>query len=228
MPSGTVLSLHRWPVKSVAGETLDALDVDERGVPGDRAHAVWLRGDRVATARTVPRLLLWSARYPGGDLLAHVTSPDGRTFRWDDDGLEPALRDDLGKDVTTVRDLGGMQDLRRSLLLTLEQTRTGLEEELGEPADLRRFRPNVHASFEGELPFAEAGWEGRRVRIGEVELEALHPCVRCAIVARDPGTAAKSPATLRRLVRHHDALFGLNLRPVGEGTIRAGDPVEVL
>ena len=63
MTTGTVLSLHRWPVKSFRGEDHDALDLDLRGVPGDRAHAVWLKGGKRATARVVPGLLRWSARY---------------------------------------------------------------------------------------------------------------------------------------------------------------------
>ena len=96
MPSGTVLSLHRWPVKSFRGEVLDELVLDARGVPGDRAHAVWLRGGKRATARVVPGLLRWSAVYEdpvnGTIPRPRVTAPDGTRFGWDDPALVPALR----------------------------------------------------------------------------------------------------------------------------------------
>ena len=229
MPTGTVQSLHRWPVKSFRGERMDALDLDGRGVPGDRAHAVWLRGGKRATARVVPGLLRWAARYEtplNGDVpLPSVTAPDGTPFRWDDPSLPAALSEDLGRDVDVVRDPAGMQDLPNTILVTLETTRVALEAELGEPVDLRRFRTNVHLDLAGAEPWAEAGWEGRRMRIGDAEVELLHPCLRCAIVARDPDTNAKAPAVLRQLVSEHDAVFGINARPLGPATIRPGDLV---
>jgi uncharacterized protein YcbX len=227
--SGTVLSLHRWPVKSFRGEPRDTLDLDARGVPGDRAHAVWLKGGKRATARVVPGLLRWAARYEqplnGAIPVPEVTSPDGTPYSWDDPALPSALSADLGRDVDVVRDPAGMQDLPNSILLTLEPTRTALERELGIPVDLRRFRTNVHVDLGVDRGWAEAGWEGRRIRIGDAELELLHPCLRCSMVARDPDTNAKSPAVLKHLIREHGAIFGINARPLDEATIRSGDPV---
>jgi uncharacterized protein len=231
MPSGTVLSLHRWPVKSFAGERLDALDLDDRGVPGDRAHALWLRGDKRITARLIPGLLRWSARYDApvdGTIPEPVlTAPDGATHRWGAPGLDRLLSEDLGRDVALVRDEAGQQDLPNTVLVTFEATRAALEAELGLPVDLRRFRPNIHVALDAG-PWAEAGWEGGRMRVGETELELLHPCLRCAIVARDPDTNAKTGVVLKQLVREHDSIFGINARPAGRATIRVGDPVEVL
>jgi hypothetical protein len=228
--SGSIVSLHRWPVKSFRGEPLNALDLDRRGVPGDRAHAVWLKGGKRATARLVPGLLRWSARYEepvtGAIPRPLVTAPDGAPYAWDDARLPAALSADLGREVAVVHDAAGMQDLPNSILLTLEGTRRALEDELGEPVDLRRFRTNVHADVDA-APFAEAGWQGRRLTIGDAELELLHPCLRCAIVAREPETNAKSPAVLKRLVREHDAIFGINARPLNEAAIRLGDPVTI-
>jgi uncharacterized protein YcbX len=228
--TGTVLSLHRWPVKSFRGEDHETLDLDARGVPGDRAHAVWLKGGKRATARVVPGLLRWSARYEedvnGAIPTPRVTAPDGTTYAWDDPRLPAALTQDLGRDVDTVHDPAGMQDLPNSILVTFEATRRALEEELGEPVDLRRFRPNVHVDADAG-PWGEAGWEGRKLMIGDAELELLHPCLRCSIVARDPETNAKSPAVLKRLVREHGAIFGINARPLTEATIRLGDPVTI-
>jgi uncharacterized protein len=230
VPSGAVTSLHRWPVKSFRGESLPTLDLDERGVPGDRAHALWLRGDRRVSARQVPATLRWAARYDapvdGTIPPPAVTAPDGTTHRWDDPGLAATLADDLGRDVATVSDPQGMQDIGRTVLITFEATRAQLEREIGQPVALRRFRPNIHVTANA-APWAENDLVGRTIRIGDAELEVLHPCPRCAIVARDPDTNEKSPAPLQRLVSDHDELFGIHARPAARATIRVGDAVAI-
>ena len=60
MPEGRVLELWRWPVKSMAGEEVRSFRLDERGVGGDRTHAVihHHKGEwKPLTAREAPRLL---------------------------------------------------------------------------------------------------------------------------------------------------------------------------
>src|SRR4051794_8621887 len=239
MATGTVLSLHRWPVKSLAGEQVDALRIDRRGAGGDRAQAlmgVFGGRRRQLTVRQVPRMLGWRAAYPqasGADLdpgappLPVLTAPDGRTFAWDDPTLPGALRDDLGRPVDLCRDLALMPDLPDSLLVTVESSRAALERDLGRPIDRRRFRPNLHVALDAPA-FAEARWEGRRLRVGEAELELLHACERCVIPTRDPDTHAKWPELLRRLAREHDTLFGINARALAPATVRVGDPVELV
>src|SRR3954447_21986146 len=239
MATGTVLSLHRWPVKSLAGEQVDALRIDRRGAGGDRAQAltgVFGGRRRQLTVRQVPRMLAWHAAYPhapGADLdpgappLPLLTAPDGRMFAWDDRALPGALRDDLGRPVDLCRDLALMQDLPDSLLITVEASRAALESELGAPIDLRRFRPNLHLSLDAPA-FAEEQWEGRRLRVGKAGLELLHPCERCVIPTRNPDTQEKWPHLLRRLARDHRTLFGINARAPVPATVRAGDPVELV
>jgi hypothetical protein len=49
---GSIGSLWRYPVKSMMGEELNAVDVTERGLRGDRAYALVDRADgKVATAK---------------------------------------------------------------------------------------------------------------------------------------------------------------------------------
>ena len=235
MPEGRVIALRRWPVKSMAGEEVRSLRVDERGVGGDRTHAVshHHKGEwKPLTAREAPRLLAWRAAYPFAPDAglrpedpphAQVTGPDGRSWRWGDPRLRTALRDDLGREVELRRDLAGIQDLERSVLVTTEATRAALEAELGTPIDLRRFRTNVHLELDAE-PWAEHDWEGATLRLGNrVVLRLLHPCVRCAIPTRDPVTTEKWPGLLRHLDARHGTLFGINARVVQSGRIAVGE-----
>ncbi|HEU4657193.1 MAG TPA: hypothetical protein VFR97_06690, partial [Capillimicrobium sp.] len=66
-----------------------------------------------------------------------------------------------------------------------------------------------------------------RIRIGEAELQLLHPCLRCVIPTRHPDNQVKWAELLRHLVRRHGGAFGVNARPLGPATIRVGDPVTI-
>jgi uncharacterized protein YcbX len=232
---GTVTELHRWPVKSLAGEPVESLRVDGRGAGGDRTHALVHehKGElRRLTAREAPRMLAWRATYDGADVDPArppepvLLAPDGTRRIWDDPELPDALSTDLGRAVVLHRDVGGQQDLGDSLLLTTEATRVGLEAEMGQPIDLRRFRTNLHLALDADA-FAEEGWEGRRVTVGEAELELLHPCERCAIPTRHPDNQVKWAELLRHLFGAHRGLFGINARVLSPATIRVGDRVTV-
>jgi uncharacterized protein YcbX len=222
---GTVLSLHRFPVKSMAGEAPITLALGEHGAEGDRRHALWLRGGRRLSARAAPRVLAWRATLNGA---LRVTAPDGRTFGWDDD-LERALTDDLGRDVALVRDPRGMPDAY-PVHVTFEASRRRLEEELGRPIDVRRFRPNVHVDLPALEPFAEAETAdgARRMVLGAAELRIADKTDRCAITINDPDTLEQSPDVLRHLNEEHASLFGLWAEVVRPGEVRVGDPVELL
>jgi uncharacterized protein YcbX len=235
LATGRVAELHRWPVKSMAGQPVAALNIDERGAAGDRAHALFdeFRGaPRRLTVRQVPRLLLWHAGYNGADVtpddvpFPELTAPDGRTFDWRDPDLRQALADDLGRPVALKRDLGLMQDLDHSLLVTTQATLEAVSSALDTDIDLRRFRTNVHIVLDAPA-YAEEEWEGRVLTIGDATFRLLHPCERCVIPTRDPDTAQKWPELLRWLTRERHMLFGMNARPLHRARIAVGDPVSL-
>jgi uncharacterized protein YcbX len=193
------------------------------------------------TAREAPGMLRWRAAYaevPSDALrvddvpLPTLTAPDGTAFRWDDPDLPAALSDDLGRAITLRRDLALMQDLGDSILVTTQATLAAVARALGRELDLRRFRTNIHVVLDdATAPYAEEGWEGRRLRVGDVVLDLLHPCERCVIPTRDPDTQVKDPNILKWLTREHRGLFGINARVGGgdiRGTVRVGDQVALV
>jgi Uncharacterized Fe-S protein len=113
-------------------------------------------------------------------------------------------------------------------LLLSEASLEGLNARLGRPLPVNRFRPNLVVS--GCPPHAEDEW--RRIRVGDVVLRVVKPCARCVIttVDQETGVAGKEPlatlATYRR--RGNAVLFGQNLVHENTGTVRVGDPVEIL
>ena len=224
MATGRVLSLHRFPVKSMGGEPLHSVALDEHGIEGDRRRAVWFRGGRRLTARSAPKMLAWHASLNGGFT---IRGADGRAYGWDE-ALERAVAEHLGKDVALVEDPHGLHDVQGTLLVTSEASRRRLEEELGFPLDIRRFRTNVHVDFGDTPPFDESGWEGRTIRIGDAELTVAHPCDRCAITIHDPETLEQAPDVLRTINERHDTFFGFRAQPTGPARISVGDRVELV
>jgi hypothetical protein len=236
MTAGHVASLQRWPVKSMAGERLDALALDGWGATGDRAHAVFdvFKGaPRRVNAEVLPRLLAWAAAYPtaevGREALPQplLTGPDGSVRAWDDPELEAALAADLGRPVTLAREPRGQQDRPATVHVTVEASLRALGDTLGAPVDVTRLRSNIHLDLDAE-PYAEERWLGRRLRVGDAELEIVEGCERCSIPTRDPRTQEKWPQLLRLLAAEHATTFGLIARAVAPAVVRRGDDAELL
>ncbi|CAM5615044.1 MOSC domain-containing protein OS=Streptomyces griseomycini OX=66895 GN=FHS37_003784 PE=4 SV=1 [Streptomyces griseomycini] len=96
------------------------------------------------------------------------------------------------------------------------------------PLPMNRFRPNV--VVEGTAPWDEDTWT--RITIGEVPFRVAKPCGRCVVTTTDQETARRGREPLHTLAarRRTDGklVFGQNLVPLSTGTLRVGDPVEVL
>ena len=107
---GSVLSLWHYPVKSMMGQELNAIELTERGLLGDRAYALIDSTDgKVATAknpRKWPRLFDFSAtfvepaRVTGKLPSVRIMLPDGSTVTSDQVDLDQILSKALNRQVT--------------------------------------------------------------------------------------------------------------------------------
>lgn len=107
---GAVGSLWRYPVKSMMGEELNAAEVTERGLRGDRAYALVDCADgKVATAknpRKWPHLFDFRATFidpaRAGTQAApiRITLPDGTIVTSEQDGCNQVLSRALAREVT--------------------------------------------------------------------------------------------------------------------------------
>ncbi len=98
---GSVVSLWRYPIKAMMGEELNAAEVTERGLLGDRAYALVDSSDgKAATAknpRKWPRLFDFRAAFIEPVRLAaklppvRITLPDGTTVTSDHGDLDQTL-----------------------------------------------------------------------------------------------------------------------------------------
>jgi hypothetical protein len=112
-PVGTIGALWRFPVKSMLGEELDAVELSEGGIVGDRAYA--LRDSetgKVASAKNPklwPNLLGCRAAFvepprPGDELPpARIELADGSSVRSDAADVDAVLARFFGRDVELAR-----------------------------------------------------------------------------------------------------------------------------
>lgn len=114
------------------------------------------------------------------------------------------------------------------ILLTSEEGLADLNSHLESPVPMNRFRPNI--VVKGCDPFAEDTWN--RIRIGHVELAVVKPCARCEVTTIDKETLERSKEPLKTLGKYRKqklgAIFGQNVIPLNEGSLRLGMNVEVL
>ncbi len=206
--------IWRFPVKSMAGERLDAAELRRDGVEGDRiVHVESARG-QVLTARTHPRLLAHHARLgEDGEPLV-----DGRP--WRDPAVAALVEAAAGPEARLERYDG----LERFDILPLLVATDGALAAFGR--DPRRLRPNLVVS--GVEGLAERTWERRMLRVGGALVGLADLRGRCVMTTWDPDDQKQDPGVLRDIVRRFGGRLCLNAAVLEPGPVAVGDPVELL
>lgn len=92
--------------------------------------------------------------------------------------------------------------------------------------DVRRFRPNFLIETRADIKgLVEPDWDGRKVRVGGVELKCEMLTVRCGMTIQAQAGLAKDPSILRTIVKDADQNLGVYASVVSAGSVRLGDPV---
>lgn len=209
----TVLSLWRYPVKSLAGERLTSAHLTSLGIPGDRIIQV-LGPEGVRTSRRHHRLLGLHATM-GADGRALI---DGRP--WDHPDSLARVRQAAGADAWLAHDEGpGRFDVLPLLIAT-----DGAVAAFGR--DVRRLRPNLLIG--GVDGLAEFDWAGAELHIGEAVIGIDSRRGRCPMTTVDPDTLERDPEVLRDIGRRFGGRLALNAAVVVPGRIHVGDAVRLV
>jgi len=209
-----IQEIWRYPVKSMAGESLQAAILSDQGVEGDRIVQVRNTRGRPITARTHPGLLGFQATLDGH---GH-TLIDG--VPWDDPTVLDAVRKIAGPQALLVRN----ESVDRFDVLPLLVATDGAIAEFGR--DGRRLRPNIVI---GGVPgLEEREWEGAVMRTGEVVIGIHDLRARCVMTTFDPDTLAHDPKVLRDIVNRFDGRLALNCEVLQGGEIRLKQEVQVV
>lgn len=244
-------AIRRHPVKALGGESLDRVRLAPgRTLPGDRVWALahersdfdfdapaWTRCTAFLRGARIPALMaVESEGAPGGpirfghpdrpDLLADPATPEGEAalLAW----VEALVPAGLPRPVRLAAAPGrGMTDQQAPWLSLLSDASLAeLSGRLGIVPDRRRFRGNLW--LEDIEPWAEFGWLGREIRIGDARLRVTERIGRCSATLADPATGRRDADVLGVLERgwgHAD--FGVFAEVIEGGEIAMGDPVEL-
>lgn len=225
-----VVSLHRYPVKSLLGEDLAALDIDVRGVVGDRAWSVRTAAGKFGSGKSSNRfealIGLLDLRATTTDRGVVVTLPSGDRY----DVTDPEAADELSRRVGQPLTFGHESDVTHFddgpvSLIGLSSVRA-LADARREPVDPARFRANVH--LDTATPFVEDGWVGRQVAVGGAVLEVFMPSPRCVMINMSSADLPEQRGNLAALGSLHDSCLGVIARVVQPGRIATGDQLTVL
>ena len=228
---GRVVGLWRYPVKSMAAERLEDVEVSWHGLAGDRRWAFIRDGQERSgfpwlTIRERPEMARYRPRFaepdrPNGSLTL-VRTPSGSEL----DAADPALAAELGPEVRVIKQDRGVFDTMPLSLLTT-QTLDGLGRLAGAVLAAERFRPNLLVEAASGPDFPEDSWVGRVLRVGSLRMRVDQRDQRCVMVTIDPVTLARNPAILRAIARERDARLGVYGSTVAPGRVAVGDPVEI-
>lgn len=229
---GRVAALWRYPVKSMAAEPLEAVDVAWHGFVGDRRWA-FVRDEQASngfpwlTLRENPDLGKYHPAYidlENPNLSAvTVRTPAGQELPL----LDPALAAELGGKARVMKLYRGAFDVMPLSLITTRAI-SEIAAQLGRAElDVQRFRPNLLIEPVGDAPSPEDAWVGCVLRIGGMRMRVDQRDKRCVVVNVDPATGERDPAVLRAIARDREPYFGVYGSTVEPGRVSVGDAVVV-
>ena len=246
----TVSQLAIAPVKGMRVHGTSEIQLGQHGITGDREFLViGVDGKLLLTGRTPALLRIQPAwdqargvlalRFPDGNVVQDAPEPgapaatrtyDGRKIPgWIIPGpLSAALSGYLGREVRLFKrepDHIGHDD--QPVTLASEASLAALAREFdGTAPDPRRFRMTI--TMTGTEPWAEHGWSGQEVSIGEAILRVIAPVPRCVVTTRNPDSGATDARVLHALARlrgKNDVTFGVWCGISCPGRIHVGDLV---
>jgi MOSC domain-containing protein len=229
LPTPRVVSLHRYPIKSMVGEEVTSLHVDHRGGIGDRVWSVRTSNGKIASGKNsrrfaaVPKLLELRAEQQHDTLV--ITFPDGSSCTASTDA-GARVGEFVGQPVTLAMEteVSHFDDGPLSLIGTASVR--ALAQQRNQPLDCARFRPNV--VVETSEAFEEESWVGHRLQIGTAVLSVTMRSPRCVMIDMKTADLPTQPGNLKSLGRVNGANLGVIAQVVAPGAMNVGDSVDIL
>jgi uncharacterized protein YcbX len=235
---GRVVEIVRYPVKSMAGISLESAHLGWHGLGGDRRFAFRRVGDTSGfpwlSASKLSSMVQYQPIGPNDGeepVPTHVRTPAGSSMELMSPELRAELSARLGGPLELMRLGHGIFD-EAAVSIISRSTIAGVGREAGFELDRRRFRGNILVETERGEAFVEDAWVGGTLSFGA---GGSAPAVsvtlrdqRCVMINLDPDTAHNDPRVLKAVVRLNRSTAGLYGTVVRTGMIRVGDRVQLL
>jgi uncharacterized protein YcbX len=225
-----VVSVHRYPVKSLLGEDLASIELDGRGVAGDRVWSVRTAVGKIGSGKNtrrfaaVPRLLELRAVTNGDGV--DIALPNGAVLDIRAAELARRLSEHCGQPLTLASETNTSHFDDGPVSLIGLASVDALSTTRGQPIDRARFRPNI--VVDTDMAFAEEQWIGRRVAVGGAVLEVTMASPRCVMIDMATADLPAQPGNLTAIGRLNNACLGVIARVVRPGVVSVGDGVDTL
>jgi uncharacterized protein YcbX len=222
-----VHEIRRYPVKSMSGESLDTVEVDARGLAGDRWYAVVDGEGKLSSGKHSARFRRRDAVF---DYAARTTDDGvrvtGRGGGWTvgDPALDAALSGVMGDPVRVLAEAATPHQDQGEVSLVGTASLDWCREHLGVDADRRRIRPNL--VVDTSEPFVEETWTGL-VSVGTARLHFDQRIERCRMIDIAQDGLPPEGGWLKALTDTRELCLGIHLDVVEPGTIRRGDEVRL-
>ena len=233
---GHVEAIFRYPVKSMAGERLEAADLGWHGIEGDRRLALRRVEDRSGfpwlSASKLPDLVLFAPqpREAGasGELPTHIRTPDGQDLPVFSEELATEIGRRHGAPVQMMQMRHGIFDDATISVIAVD-TLHEISRLAGVSPDVRRFRPNILLSLLAPSAFQEDEWLGGVLAFGTEDdaptvAVTMHD-IRCSIVNVDPDSAKLTPEVLKVCVRANQNNAGIYGTVTRTGRVAVGQTI---
>jgi len=227
---GHLAVLRRFPVEPLAGETPSEALLAGHELSGDRV-GVLLDGETGGriSPEADPYLLRCGARFfdqsAGAGLASRVLVKveGGGEYALSDPAWLAEVSRRLGRPVRLAArsEVGGRP---LELQMISKSTLGFLERAYGRPLEAARLRANFLVDVHGGMPFEEEGWVGKRIRIGDAELDVVSPSVGCVLTGLEAEPGGDT-SMLQGVLQVRGGSLGVQVRPVSGNRVRVGDPV---
>jgi len=239
-PIATVGKLYIYPVKSMAGISVEEAHVGLDGILGDRQYS-FVRAEQASknsfpwmTAREYTRMLLYRPqlrRLPtpqDSEPPVQVRTPGGAVREVGDATLRDELEGQLGQAVFLLKSARGIFDCQHLSLFSVASV-TALAAEADCAIDPRQFRANVYMEPASGQAFEEETWTDRVLGIGDEVLTGVtQRDARCMMINLNPESGEQNPGVLRAVAQKHQGQAGLYVNVIRPGVIRVGDPIRLV
>jgi len=224
-----VVSLRRYPVKSMGGEPLAVAHFTSRGISGDRIFAVRDTDERLASSKDTEHLVRrdgvfdFDARTEGRRVV--VADASGRIGDAGTPPVNAALAAALGAEVRIAHETDVPHIDTGAVSIIGTATLEWCARELGGDPDPERLRVNI--VVETVEPFEEEEWTGSTLTIGGVQLRAMGRIERSATLDLAKRGAEQPAPWLVALQQRREGRLGVYCDVVARGADAARDELTV-
>lgn len=225
-----IVGLRRYPVKSMSGEDVAVVDIDQRGLAGDRWFAVRDDEGHFASGKNTRR---FRRRDPVFEYAAtttddgvHITHQDGSFWAAGDPALDSHLSTRMGLPVHLAPEGEVPHQDMGSVSLIGTATLRWCAHEWGIDADPRRLRVNL--VVDTTEPFVEESWITRTVTVGTATLRIAQRVPRCRMIDIAQDGVRATGGWLKPLAADREMAVAVYADVVRPGRLRLGDALRLI